>query len=1050
MKKVLFFVLALFLTTAVMAQSRVTGKVTSSEDGSPLPFVTVLIQGERGVGTNTDIDGNFVIERCPADAVLVLSYVGYTTMQVPVNGRSVVNITMTPDALALEEVMVVAYGTAKKGTYTGSAAVVRSEAIKDVPTMSFEKALSGKVAGMQITTTSGQAGSAPNVRVRGVGSMNASNEPLYVIDGVPVVSGGTGQMSDYIYTSNNIMNSLNPQDIESITVLKDAAASALYGSRAANGVILITTKRGRLGKPVITFKTSVGLTPSFATVNYDPAGPEQQVELYYENFFNAGKYEGRTDQASSENALRQLNNRFNKHGYRFTADDHSVKSLKIHGMTDGIENREGKFYDWGDYLFRTAVYQTYDLSVSGGTDRATYYSSISYTNEQGRSTQNDFSRISGRINVTQKVGKFVEISSSANLAHSVQHGFNDTRNVSSNYFMLHRNLLWPMYWPTDYKTGNPWTARYGSYAYNHLYYDQHWDNFANVLRIGVNEAITVKFMPELVLKSVLSFDNTSSRDHVYYDANHYSGASNNGSVNEMFTNFHKLVSSTTLSYDKEFAGKHNVSALVGWEAEENKTDFTRASGTNLATDALNTVATAGSHTANAYYWGYTMLSMLSRAEYSFDGRYYVSGSFRRDGSSRLGVNTRWGNFWSVAGSWRISNEAFMQNITQISNLRLRGSYGVNGTLPSTNYGWRALASYGNRYMDAPGGGIANIADANLAWETSYTWNLALEAGLFNNRLNATVEYFNRDSKDLLQSVPISTVTGFGSTLRNIGEINNRGIEIELSGDIIRTNDLTWSAGMTGSWIKSTVTKLYDGDEIVWFDPYAGDSRAKFVYREGESTLAYYGKEWAGVDRETGYNLWFLNNETQPDLTVDGRPATYSYSKATEVILGEAHPKFFGGFSTDLTWKGLSVGLNFVYKIGGYTYNAPGRDINDDGYYWERIMSQFCYDNRWTPENKDAKYPQRIAIDMEDINQKSSRHMNPADYVRLKNVTVAYTLPRTLTSKVGIQNARVYFNGANLWTWAAHKEYDPEVGHWGSRGWEMPIGKTYTFGLEFSF
>lgn len=1050
MKKVLFFVLALFIMTSAMAQSRVTGKVTSSEDGSPLPFVTILIQGERGLGTNTDIDGNFVIERCPADAVLVLSYVGYTTMQVPVNGRSVINITMQPDALALEEVMVVAYGTAKKGTYTGSAAVVRSEAIKDVPTMSFEKALSGKVAGMQITTTSGQAGSAPNIRVRGIGSMNASNEPLYVIDGVPVVSGGTGQMSDYIYTSNNIMNSLNPQDIESITVLKDAAASALYGSRAANGVILITTKRGRLGKPVITFKTAVGLTPSFATVNFDPASPEEQVELYYENFFNAGKYEGKTDAASSNDALRQLNNRWNKHGYRFTADDNSMKSLKIHGMTDGIENREGKFYDWGAFLFRTAIYQTHDLSVSGGTDRATYYSSISYTNEQGRSTSNDFSRISGRINVTQKVGKYVEVSSSANLAHSVQHGFNDTRNTGANYFMQHRNLLWPMYWPTNYKTGEPWTARYGSYAYNHVYYNDHWDNFAKVLRIGVNESIAVKFMPELILKSVLSFDNTSSRDHVYYDALHFSGSSTNGSVNEMYTSYNKLVSSTTLSYDKEFAGKHNVSALVGWEAEENKTDFTRASGTNLATDALNTVATAGTHTANAYHWGYTMLSMLSRAEYSYDGRYYVSGSFRRDGSSRLGVNTRWGNFWSVAGSWRISNEAFMKNIPQISNLRLRGSYGVNGTLPSSNYGWRALASYGNRYMDAPGGGIANIADANLAWETSYTWNVALEAGLFNNRLNATVEYFNRDSKDLLQSVPISTVTGFGSTLRNIGEINNHGIEIELSGDIIRTSDLTWSAGLTGSWIKSTVTKLYGGDDIVWYDPYAGDARAKFIYREGESTLAYYGLEWAGVERETGFNLWYLNNDKQPDLTVNGRPATYSYSKASEVILGEAHPKFFGGFSTDLTWKGLSVGLNFIYKIGGYTYNAPGRDINDDGYYWERIMSKFCYDNRWTPENKDAKYPKRIAIDMEDINQKSSRHMNPADFVRLKNITVAYTLPRTLTSKVGIQNARVYFNGANLWTWAAHKEYDPEVGNWGSRGWEMPIGKTYTFGLEFSF
>ena len=469
-------------------------------------------------------------------------------------------------------------------------------------------------------------------------------------------------------------------------------------------------------------------------------------------------------------------------------------------------------------IFSTAIYQTYDLSVSGGTDRATYYSSISYTKEQGRSTQNDFSRISGRVNVTQKIGKIMELSTSVNLANSTQHGFNDTRNVSSNYFMLSRNLLWPLYWPTNYKTGDPWTARYGSYAYNHLYYDQHWDNFAKVLRIGANESLSVKILPELVLKTVLSFDNTSTRDHIYYDANHYSGSNVNGSVNEMYTNYYKLVSSTTLSYDKEFAGKHNVSALVGWEAEENKTDFMRSSGTNLATDALQTVTTAGTYTANAYYWGHTMLSMLSRAEYSYDGRYYISGSFRRDGSSRLGENSRWGNFWSVAGSWRVTNEEFMKNITQISNLRLRGSYGVNGTLPSANYGWRALASYNSKYMDAPGGVIANIADANLAWETSYTWNAALEVGLFNNRLNATVEYFNRDSKDLLQSVPISTVTGFSSTLRNIGEINNHGVEIELSGDIIRTNDLTWSAGITGSWIKSTVTKLYGGDDIVWYDP----------------------------------------------------------------------------------------------------------------------------------------------------------------------------------------------------------------------------------------
>ncbi|HPJ55461.1 MAG TPA: SusC/RagA family TonB-linked outer membrane protein, partial [Bacteroidales bacterium] len=903
MKKSIFFVLAVMIATTAFAQTRVTGKVTSSEDGSPLPFVTILIQGERGLGTNTDIDGNFVLERCPEDAVLVLSYIGYTSVEVPVNGRNVVNVTMTPDALALEEVMVVAYGTARKGTYTGAASVVRSDDIKDVPTLSFESALNGKVAGMQITTNSGQAGAVSSIRVRGIGSMNASNEPLYVVDGVPVVSGNTGQMSGYIYATNNVMSTLNPQDIESITVLKDAAASALYGSRAANGVILITTKSGELGKPVVNFKASVGVTPSFATTNFDIASPEQQVELYYENFWNAGKYGGKSDEASSASALAQLNKRFNKHGYYFTADDHTVNSLKILGMTDGIENREGKYFNWNDVLFRTAIYQTYDLSVSGASDRTSYYSSLSYTKEQGRSTFNDFSRIAGRVNVNQKVGKMIEFTTNINLAKNVQHGFNDTRSTGSNYFMQSRNLLWPLYWPTNYKTGDPWTARYGSYAYNQVYYDNEWDNESNVLRLSANETLTVKFMPELVLKSVLSFDNTQTRDHLYWSANHFNASSVNGRVHEMSTNVQKIVSSTTLNYDKEFADKHTVNLLVGWEAEDNQVDYQRATGENLPTSALHTVATAGVLDASAYYWGSTMLSLLSRAEYSYDGRYYLSGSFRRDGSSRLGSNTRWGNFWSVAGSWRITNEAFMKNIPQISDLRLRASYGVNGTLPSSNYGWRALTSYGNKYMEDPGGGVANIADANLSWETSYTYNLALEFGLFNNRLTGTVEYFNRDSKDLLQSVPISTVTGFYSTLKNIGEINNHGVELELSGDIIRTNDFRWSAGVTGSWIRSTVTKLYDGQDIVWYDPTGGDARAKFIYREGESTLAFYGLEWAGVEDETGRNVWFLNNDSAADLTVDGRPATYSYSKADEVILGSAHPDFFGGINTDVSWKG---------------------------------------------------------------------------------------------------------------------------------------------------
>jgi len=524
----------------------------------------------------------------------------------------------------------------------------------------------------------------------------------------------------------------------------------------------------------------------------------------------------------------------------------------------------------------------------------------------------------------------------------------------------------------------------------------------------------------------------------------------------MSTNSKKLVSSTTLNFNKEIYKNHNLGILVGWEAEKNDANFLRASGTNLGTSVVHTVAVAGTLDANAYYSGNSMLSLLSRAEYNYNNKYYISGSYRRDGSSKLGPANRWGNFWSVAGSWRIDKEDFMKNVEFVSSLRLRGSYGVNGTLPPSNYGWRNLVFYSSKYMKSPGASISSISDPNLTWETSYTYNGALEFGLLDQRITGTVEYFNRDSKDLLQDLPISMVVGVGSTLKNIGEINNKGIEFELNGDIIRQKDLEWSVGLTASHVKSTVTKLYGGQDIIWYDPTGGDARAQFIYREGQSTLALYGLEWAGVEDATGKNLWFMNNDGTPESEPesekikDGRKLTYDYTEASETIIGNIHPKLFGGINTNLRWKNLSLALNFTYKIGGYTYDGAGKDVTDDGYYWERVMSKDQYDNRWTPEHKDAIYPQRVAIDMEDVNQKSSRHMHKADYLRLKNITIGYNIPKYLLEKVKISSARVYFNGSNLWTLAAYKVYDPEVNEYGTRGWELPIGKTYTFGVEFSF
>ncbi|MGK6351670.1 SusC/RagA family TonB-linked outer membrane protein [Parapedobacter sp. DT-150] len=1061
MKKRLLFTAWLMccglISTAWARQSSVTGKVTDASDGSPLSGVTITVQGTN-TATATDANGSYSITVPGGDATLVFQLIGYSTQQLPVGSKKVIDVSLELATSALDEVMVVAYGTTTRGSFTGSAATVGGEDLKDASTVSFENALLGKMPGVQITNSSGQAGAAPSIRIRGIGSMNASNEPLYVIDGVPVVSGSGGQMGDYLYTSNNVLNSLNPADIESVTVLKDAAAASLYGSRAANGVVVINTKRGKLGKPTINLRSSVGFTPSWATDNYEAAGVQEQVNMLYQVFHDYRTSADWTEEEANADALNRLNGKFNQHGYYFETDGTGLyENVHIKGMTDGLVNREGTYYDWEDRLFRTGMYQTNDLSFSGGTEDTKYYTSLSYTKDKNRVVLSDYDRLAGRVNLSQKVGKHVEFISNVSVSNNQQEGYNDTRNLGGNYYLQTRNLLWPLYWPTDYKTGEQLTARYGSYGYNAEYHEKEWDNSSNTLRVSANETLNVHLLPELNIKSVFSYENNAIKDYIYYSANHYNGAASNGTVNEISTIEKKLVSSTTANYSKQF-GLHGLNILAGFEAEKNQTDFQRATGTNLPSSSLPSVATAGELTANAYNWGYNMMSILSRAEYNYGQKYNASASYRRDGSSRLGPENRWGDFWSVGAAWTISEESFMEDATVFSNLRLRASYGINGTQPSSNYGWRSLVGYTNRYMENAGGSINSLGNEDLTWETSYSTNLALEFGLFDNRLYGTVEYFNRDSKDLLQNVPISTVTGFGSILRNIGEVNNRGVEIDLGYEILREGDWKWSASVNGSFIKNKVVALYktEGEEgngdIIWSDPTGGDARAQFIYREGESMLSFYGFEWAGVDAENGQNVWYVNDPKNPDgdFLYNGRGATYSYSAAQRIILGSAMPTVAGGVNTDVSYKGLSLGLNFIYKIGGYLYDGAFKDVADDGYYWERIRAQYYYDHMWTESNPNGSLPKLSGNDLTDPMQHSSRQMYDASFLRLKNINLAYAIPAQVVSKIGVANARIYFNGTNLLTFSKYKIADPEVNQYGTRGWETPYAKTYTFGVEFSF
>jgi TonB-linked SusC/RagA family outer membrane protein len=1036
------------MLTATAQTEKASGTVVS-ESGEPIVGAAVMIEGTQ-IGTITDVDGHFSFTEIPVKASKIkVSYLGMQSKTVPLSRK--MTITLTEDNKTLDDVLVVAYGTAKKSSYAGSASMVTSKQLTDLPSSSFENALTGKVAGLQITNASGQVGSVPTIQIRGIGSMNAGSTPLYVVDGVPMNAGNVGQMSGETYSTNNIVSTLNPEDIESVSVLKDAAAASLYGSRAANGVILITTKQGKKGKAHVEFKSSIGFTPSWATKNYEPASTQHQVDMLYTVFHDYQTSNGADDATANAYALKQLNRKFNRHGYSFSTSGTGAYEDVIISDYDN-SGRAGSYYNWDDAYFRTAVYQSNDIAVSGGGDNTSYYSSLSYTKDDGRLRKNSFKRYSGRVNLTQKVGKFLDFNTNVSLARITKTGYNDTRTTGSNYFMQTRNLLWGLYWPTNYATGEDWTTRYGSYAYNGLYYDNEWENKSTDTRVSAVETVTLHLLDGLDLRTIFSYDNTNVRDHLYYSANHFLGSSDEGSIDEMRTNYEKWVSSTTASYNKMF-GDHTIGLLFGFEAEKNTTDYTRASGTHLPNSTLHTVSTAGTLSSAGYQWGNTLASIISKVDYNYADRYFLSASYRRDGSSKLAPEERWGNFWSVSGAWRIKQEAFMAPVKWLSDLKLRASYGVNGTLPSSNYAYMNLMSYSSKYMGNPAGIISQMSNVNLSWETNYTFNVGLDFGFFNQRLRGTVEYFTRNSKNLLQDVPISGTTGFSSVLQNIGKINNHGVELTLEGDILRKKDFVWTAVVSATFLSSKVKKLYNGADIIWYDPTGDDNRAQFIYREGESTLAFYGYEWAGVDPTNGKSVYYVNDPDdgqKGDFTFNGRGATYDYNKANYTIIGNGIPDVTGGINTTATWKGIELGLNFTYKLGGSLYDGAYKDVADDGYYWERIRAESYYENMWTPTHTDGTEPALSGNDLTDAIQYSSRHISSATYLRLKTLTLAYTLPRQLVNKVWMSNVRVYFNAENLLTFSKYKEADPEVNSYSTRGWETPIGKSFIFGINITF
>ncbi|WP_321299695.1 TonB-dependent receptor [Marinifilum fragile] len=1019
MKKSLVSMLILFFIglQSILAQSReVTGVVTSAEDGLSIPGVSVIVKGTT-IGTSTDFDGKYSINVPDGENVLVFSFVGMTTQELTVTG-STLNVAMENESIGVEEVMIVAYGTAKKSSFTGSAAQVKADELASKPVVSVTQAMAGMASGVEVSSGSGQPGSASSIRIRGIGSINSSNEPLYVVDGVALTNDNISLGSS---SSLGALSSLNPNDIESMTILKDAAAAALYGSRAANGVVLITTKRGKAGKTQFTVKSEMGFS-DFAVKTLELASPKEAFDykvLGYKNYLV--EYKGMSEDAAQAAAVSDIGGYFSQYD----------------------PNRPDSDYDWDDALFRTGTTKNVEFSAAGGNEKTKFFASLSYLETEGVAVGSDFNRASGRLNLDHKANDLIEFGFSTSLSRMKQ-------NVipTNGYYYVN-----PMYATRTYLNQlTPIKKADGSYAEveggkkPNLVKEEGLNVNRNDIWTLANQGyLKLNLMKGLTFKSTNSMDFTQMYGSKYWSPKSQDGESFNGYAYEMNKRRLKLSTSNIVNYTTTIDEIHNIDLLVGYEAEKLQDKMMYAEGKNFPNDVKQSLDVAAKPTG-AYFNadGDRMQSILSRFNYNYDNKYYASFSYRTDASSRLGSNNRWGHFYSVSGSWRISSEPFMDDITFVNDWKLRASYGANGTLPSSWTGAYGLYSFGQDYNGVPGATYSQIANPDLQWEKNNTFSVATEARLFEF-LNVEIEYYNRKTSDLLLQVPVTRTSGFGYYWDNVGEMTNKGIEVSITSTNIQNDDFSWTTRLNLAHNKNTIDKLEGGDNVDTF-PY--------ILREGESFNSIYMRDWAGVNPANGHGQWYvLENEKRVDNDNDGKwDITEDTRYADKKIVGDGSPDLTGSINNSLSYKNFDLSFLFTFKIGGDAYIDPYYSVFDDGTSLNKAVTKAQLKDYWTPANTNAKLPKVVYSSPQNSSFNSSRRLEDASYLRLKSINLGYSLPTELVSKVGLTNVRFYASATNLWTLSKIEDFDPETTSRGTvlNSFDFPPVKTVTFGLQVKF
>ncbi|NGY37593.1 TonB-dependent receptor [Flavobacterium sp. XN-5] len=937
-------------------QKRVTGTVYDS-NGDTLPGANIVAKGSTA-STQTDIDGAFTLNIPDNVTKLVVSFVGMEDQEVTVTNGPL-RIVLLEGGQKLQEVVVMGYSSVKKESLTGSLQTLDNKKLVDATTSSVENLLAGKATGVSVNTGSGQPGGTAKIIIRGKSTVNGSTDPLWVVDGVIVGSG-----------SSNV----NPSDIETMTVLKDAASTAVYGSQGANGVIVVTTKSGKSGKSVISISSKMAAT----TLNTGNFKIMNSAELYdlYDAFSNKSQFSGNSWWTP---ALRDQN------------------------------------FDWWDNATRTGLVRDHNVSISGGSENIKTYVSVGAYDETGAVKGYDFNRYNLLLKLGYKVNDWLTVRPQVNATRK------DVFDKQHSVGAMYGNMPWDSPYLADGSlVGNQpnptWVNTTGS---NYLY-DLQWNyGESQTYDVRSNFDFDVKLTDWLTFTSTNNYIFSNGESMYYSDPRSSSGLAVQGRIQQDASSYNRAYTNQLFKFNKSF-GKHAVNSIAGYEWNEYNSKWTSGIATGLAPGFVVGDVTSIPEKVSGNRAQWAVQSLLTNTNYSYDNRYLGQFSIRRDGASNFGPNAQYGNFYSISGGWNIHNESFFK-ADYISNLKLRASYGSVGNRPNSLYPHQALYSLTTGYNENPGAIISQISNPDLSWEKTFTTGVGLDVS-FLRRFNLTLDYYDKNTSDLLYQVPLPGVIGVTSIWKNIGAVRNKGFEAALNIDIIDNDDWYWTVDANIGFNKNKVTSLYGTrTEIIVGDGSGIAGSANKLLKPGLDVDSWYLPEWAGVDPETGKPQWFETN------TAGERVKTFSYSEAAkdQIVKGAYTPDFFGGFSTSVTYRNFDLGAVFSYSVGGEIYNYARAEFDSDGAYTDRNQMNLHKGwSRWEKPGDIATHPQATYNNSSNSNKASSRFLEDGSYLKMRNLTVGYNVPtiKALSST----NIRVFVSGENLFTITDFSGVDPEI------------------------